>query len=177
MIYLLGVDHKIQHDGPLGPKPERTEAFVDAVTEMIKNLSIEVVVEEYNEDAKREDQITLSVLEKVARAMGVKHVFCEPSLEERKANGILKEGQIIKKHGFDELRGLTNEQKAIVEKEVREQFAKREALWYSAIEEDIGPNMLCVIGASHVPTFGSLLRKRGQESEVLSENWCVENFT
>lgn len=177
MIYLLGVDHRIQHDGPLGPRPEHTEAFINAVTKMIDELDIEILMEEYNEDAKRWDQVTQSVIEKIAYAKELEHIFCEPSLEERKANGILTETQIFKKLGFDNLTDLNVEQKALVDEEQIKHYAVREVLWYDTIKDDIESNMLCVIGASHISTFGNLLKKKGNDHKVLSENWCLENLS
>lgn len=177
MIYLLGVDHKIQHDGPLGPQPEHTEMFVDAVSNIIEDLSIEVIVEEFNEDAKRLNEVTKGVVEKIAAVKNIRLIYCEPSKEERERNGILTEPQIFKKLGFDILADLTTEQRDAVDEKILKQFEIREALWYDTAKDVMGSTVLCIIGARHVPTFGKLLREKGHEYAVISENWCLENFT
>jgi len=177
MIYLLGITHRIQYDGMLGPEQKYIDVFTEAVGHMLEDLSIEVVVEEANDDSKKWNRVELTVVERIARAKKIKFIFCEPSLEERKANGILTQPQIIEAHGFSPFGDLSDEEKKIVDQEEIKFFPIREALWFDTIKDDVGSNILCVIGAGHIKSFRTLLEKKGCEVQVIAENWCHENLT
>jgi hypothetical protein len=85
MIYLIGVRHDIQFD----PAPHRAkivrdkrESFKTHVLEVIENLGISILAEEFNEDAKKLWRVSETTLEQVAKTKGIEHRFCMPGREE-----------------------------------------------------------------------------------------------
>lgn len=125
LLYLIGGNHAVQFkpartqmfpSGETEAVRQKREAFKAHVTEMIDKLGIEVLAEEFSEEAKRESEAREflkafmektapeqqfnwetaraqfnweTVLEQLRKAKGIdEHRFCDPDSEERKALGI-----------------------------------------------------------------------------------------
>jgi hypothetical protein len=154
LLYLIGGNHAVQFKSVLAQmfdESERVwkkrEAFKAHVAEMIDKLDIEILAEEFSEEAKRqsgagsfgETALEFSwetVLQQFCKAKGIEHRFCDPDSEERKALGI---------EDPDSKRGR----------------AQRERVWLSRIAGCKHRRVLFVCGDTHYDAFAQLLASNG----------------
>lgn len=146
MVYLLGVDHQVQHNG-LAMTPERENATRDFCMFLelkIKNLNISMFAEEFNEDALRISRASVAIVRDVAARLGLKHLYCDPTRQERK-----------------EL-GSSND------------LDRREQFWLSRLEPHLnGETILFVCGADHLESFQKKLLDNGVKAEILPEQYGI----
>jgi hypothetical protein len=155
MLYLIGVDHSVQHDGRAAYQdPEFTRLRVEFPTFLDKaarETGAKVIAEESNSDVLKKFAATKSIPYAVASEIGVRHLFCEPCVVERKQLGII---------------GIKNPA----------DFRKREASWMEklmVIEEGL---VLFVLGADHVGSFSELAKNSGFSVSVIEEYYGREYF-
>lgn len=74
MIYLIGVDHIVQHDR----SHKETKRFIPYLEDKIISLGIKFVGEEWNEDAEMIGIFKTTTVQDIARDYKVKHEFCDP---------------------------------------------------------------------------------------------------
>jgi hypothetical protein len=87
MIYLIGIDHLLQYNGPV--PSELLEEFKEYLVAMIKKLNITLIAEEFNEEFLCDVfNATEGTAEKAAEASGISHLYCDPDASEREALGI-----------------------------------------------------------------------------------------
>ena len=93
MVYLIGVNHLVQHDAPsVKIVREKRATFKAHVLEVIKKLDISVFAEEFNEEAKKNQGVSRTTLEQFGKTEGIEYRFSDPTSIERKEKQI--EGQI-----------------------------------------------------------------------------------
>ena len=165
LLYLIGVNHAMQFKsvaaqmgGESTRVSQKREAFKMHVAEMIDKLGIEILAEEFNdegkglpdqrgEEAAREEVAAVlgtapgrlsrkTVLEQLRKAKGIKHRFCDPDSEQRKAFGI-----------DDPHSGRGR--------------AQRERVWLSRIADCKDRRVLFVCGDNHYDAFAQLLASNG----------------
>src|SRR5262245_9760617 len=117
LLYLIGVNHAVQFKSALAQMfgesesvRNKREAFKAHVAETIDKLGIEILAEEFNQEAKRQPDARQeeasrekaaaelgtapkplnweTVLEQFSKAEGIKHRFCDPDTKEREALGL-----------------------------------------------------------------------------------------
>ena len=84
LLYLVGVDHQVQHDGPT-MIPEREQAissFCQFLETKAKELRISMLAEELNEDALEMSRASRSTVQEVAKRIGLRHLFCDPTFRD-----------------------------------------------------------------------------------------------
>ena len=146
MVYLLGVDHQVQHSGlPMTPERDKaTRDFCTFLKSMVKDLNISMLVEEFNEDALRMNNVSISIVKNVAEGVELKHLYCDPTRQERKALGIDND------------------------------LDRREQFWLSRLEPHLNyERILLVCGASHLESFQRRLLDKGVKAEVLPAQFGV----
>ncbi len=80
MIFLIGVDHQIQHNVWDGNKAGR-EDLINYLINQSKLLKITLIAEEFSEQALGSGtQITA---QEAAKILGIEHRLCDPDLKER----------------------------------------------------------------------------------------------
>ena len=145
LLYLIGVNHAVQFKDAQTQmlpawEPESVrktrEAFKAHVAEMIDTLDIEILAEEFSEEAKTRWRVSESVLERLAKTKGIEHRFCDPDTKEREALGIEDPDS---KHGR----------------------AQREQVWLSRIADCKLRRVLFVCGDEHYADFAQLLESNG----------------
>jgi hypothetical protein len=156
LLYLIGGNHAVQFKSVLTQmfgESERVwkkrEAFKAHVAEMIDKLDIEILAEEFSEEAKRQSDVREkfgesalqqfswdTVLEQFHKTKGIEHRFCDPDSEEREALGIEEP---------DSERGR----------------AQREQVWLSRIADCQHRRVLFVCGDTHYDSFAQLLATNG----------------
>ena len=141
MIYLVGVDHRIQHEGYLDSRKKvALRKFRAYLKNIVCERGIRVIAEEFSEDALSRNHTEVSSARKVAQALGIEHRFCDPTRQERKVRKIMTDRQ-------------------------------REREWLNRLQEFSQRNVLFLCGSLHLQTFQKLLRKRGFEVGILSDKW------
>lgn len=81
MIYLLGIDHQVQHQ----KQTEISMDFAYYLSKKIMELDIRFIGEEWFEDLLKENAIATTVTQDVAHQYNIKHRFCDPNRNERRS--------------------------------------------------------------------------------------------
>jgi hypothetical protein len=146
MIYLIGVDHQVQHDGPtlISEREKAIAEFSIFLKSKAKALNITMLAEELNEDSLKGSRASESTVREIAKQLGLKHLFCDPTRAQRKELGINKDIDL------------------------------RENYWLSGLEDyRTEKNILFVCGAGHLETFGQKLIKAGYQVDILPEKFGI----
>lgn len=141
MIYLIGVDHVIQHDGCLWPaKVAAIKEFSQYLETMIAEKKISIIAEEFSHDALSMSCATISTAHAVANLVGAVHKFCDPDKREREDHNITTKDQ-------------------------------REEFWLQGLVGLFNKNILFLCGDCHLETFQEKLHGHGVPAEILSRGW------
>ena len=145
-IYMVGVDHQVQHNGPT-MIPEREKAISDFyhfLEATAKELRISLMAEEFNEDALEISLATKSTVQQIAKRLGLKHKYCDPTRNTRTQLGI---------HNDRDL---------------------REEYWLSCLNDAVeAERILFVCGADHLDTFSQKLTHKGLPVIILPEQFGI----
>jgi hypothetical protein len=140
-IYLVGVDHIIQHDGFLWPaKLAAIEEFSRYLEKEVATREVSLIAEEFSLDALAKSCATTSTATAVADRHGAKHLFCDPGRNERKEHQITNGDQ-------------------------------REEFWLQRLSGYLGENILLLCGESHLETLKERIHGKGTPAEILSRGW------
>lgn len=146
MIYLIGVDHQVQHDGPtmIADRKKAIDEFSIFLQSKATMLRVTVFAEELNEDSLKGSRASKSIVREIAKQLGLKHLFCDPTRAQRKELGI------------------------------DEDIDLRENYWLSRLEDyRAEKNILFVCGSGHLETFRKKLSEKGYEVKVLPEQFGI----
>lgn len=102
-----------------------------------------LLAEEFNEDALKISRASESTVRGIAKQLGIRHLFCDPTSAQRKELGIGKDIDL------------------------------RENYWLACLNEHRTENILFVCGAGHLETFGNKLIQDGYQVQVLSEQFGI----
>jgi len=145
-IYLVGVDHQVQHNGPT-MIPEREKAisdFCDFLEAKSKELRISVMAEEFNEDALELSRASKSTVQQIAERLGLKHLYCDPTKNKRIQLGIQNDRDL------------------------------REEYWLSCLNDYVkAERILFVCGLEHLDTFHQKLTLKGLPAMKLLETFGI----
>ncbi len=141
LIYLIGVNHVIQHWGHLDSAKEVALCeFQSYLEKIVHERHIEVIAEEFSESALNLSNTETSSARNVAQALGIEHRFCDPTREERTVLNIKDDNQ-------------------------------REWGWLNRLQDLSRTNVLFICGSSHLQSFRQLLIENGFEVRILSDKW------
>jgi len=144
MVFLIGVDHIIQHDGFLWPaKAQAIEHFSEFLTKKVQDLSIAFLAEEFSEEALEKSSASTSTVGAVASELGVEYRLCDPMSRQRKEQGISDDD-------------------------------RREEFWLQSLKDALNRNILFICGESHLATFRQKLLSQGVPAEIVSKGWGRE---
>ncbi len=161
MVYLIGVNHDLQHyaRNTCSIKEDvirqlRFE-FAYYLKEVIGSYNIKYLAEEFHEDKLKELDITETIGKAVANILEIHHIYCEPNQRTRRELGIDKVGQ-------------------------NKDFPIREQYWLNTLKSEIETygdgDILFICGANHVKSFQLLLKHNSFDCTVLSEYFKEECF-
>ena len=157
MLYLIGVDHSVQHDGRPGYCGSEFErlgdefpAFLDRVS---REKGVTAIAEELSEDVLKKFGATKSVAYTVASQMNIKHMFCDPLEAEREQLDITKD----------------------LEKEIHSE--KREEFWLKKLKKLKGEKIIFILGAMHFHKFPDRAKNAGFSIDVVDEFYGKEFFS
>ena len=80
MIYLIGVDHIVQHINKeaSAEKARLVAEFTHHLKEAAKSLRVVLLAEEFSTEALAKNSATSSTAQKVSRELKIQHRFCDP---------------------------------------------------------------------------------------------------
>lgn len=162
---MIGTSHEYQVVRRAVSHPER-EQFRTLLTSIAIEKVVQVIAEEMSIDALNVCRADESVGQQVADALQIAHSHCDPSIDERKALGVVDDDD-IRMSGF-----LNDRKPEEVEAAVNDSFAIRERCWLEhLLELDKWP-VLFVCGANHAERFRERLESSGINAEVLFMKWA-----
>lgn len=85
MIYLLGVNHQVQHER----NAQLSMVFDFYLSKKVEELNITFIAEEWSEDSSRISSVKTTVPQDIAKRYKIKHMYCDPRKDERKEIGWL----------------------------------------------------------------------------------------
>lgn len=144
MIYLIGVDHIVQHINKeaSAEKARLVDEFTHHLKESAKSLRVVLLAEEFSTEALAKSSATSSTAQKVSRELKIQHRFCDPNLQERHRLCIGKDN-----------------------------FHQRELYWLDCIRDKRNEDIIFICGNDHLESFTSILRQEGFQSKVHSKEW------
>lgn len=172
MIYLIGVDHKIQHNGIGCADLSLRNKFSAFLKDKIQEYGITLLAEEFNEDCLKNLK-DIATIKNVAEELKIEHRFCELSENERKVRKILSPSEIYSEklniHSYSGLKpNLNKEQGEIFDKEMEKSFLQRETEWFCKISDCLNTkNILFICGSDHLESFLLLLNSRQCKVKIL----------
>lgn len=83
MIYLLGIDHQVQHQ----KNTQISMVFAFYLSKKVKELNVKFIGEEWFADLLKENGVTTTVSQDIASKYNIEHRFCDPDRNERKEIG------------------------------------------------------------------------------------------
>ncbi len=146
MIYLLGVDHQIQHDGGsmvLGRR-QAIYAFSNFIEAKAKELRITLFAEELSEDVLEMWRARKATVRSIAIHLGLRHLYCDPTRHQRRELGIHKDRDL------------------------------REEYWLTCLNDYLYTEIiLFVCGADHLDTFHDKLTRKQLQVLILPERFGI----
>lgn len=164
-IALIGTSHKYQKEDKDCSKQD-VQAFKDFLEKACRVYNIRTVAEEMSEQALEEAHRNNSIPQQAAKALSLKHLFCDPDGERRALLGIEYETAIVEVF-FD--RVSCDEAK----RRKCESRTKRELYWLERLQtvpESEWP-VLFICGADHVKSFKGILEDNGFSVETIADDW------
>jgi hypothetical protein len=147
VIYVIGVDHRLQHNGQVVPpragvRPLRAE-FRRYLADVVARHSISVIAEELSYDLLGLLGASESTAKSIAEALKIRHEFCDLDRAARSSLGI----------GYPS----------------REEHSQvRERFWYERILPYLDRKVIFICGAKHVASFERLANRKGSRTTVLT---------
>ncbi len=175
MIYLVGVDHRIQHDGIESANLNQRKKFIDYLVSTFKELNISIVAEEFNEDSLEYSYAKNSTAKLAVQKNDIKHIYCDPNIKERKEIKIPSEDKICKDLGIKFIRNNSEDEARIIQ-EKRKYYIIRENFWLDKLSDSLHKEILIIIGTDHIKSFKKLLNSKNIPCTILNNNWCFENL-
>ncbi|MFA4930941.1 MAG: hypothetical protein WC570_03710 [Patescibacteria group bacterium] len=171
IIYLLGIHHLVQWNNTL----KITEEFIDFLTTKIGSLHVDLIAEEFSEEAKSRNNINQTTTEKVAEVLNIKHLLCDPSIVEREAIGYLTSQELREKFGSKSSFEGTDE--FIKRKKFEKEFMWpiREKYWLDKIKNKSFKNIIFVCGCEHLESFKFMLEQNNYSVLILEKQFLYES--
>lgn len=154
MLYVLGLKHYFQNTFH--------KDFNKYVRNIIKKYNISYLAEEYSTEAAiRFTEDGESQLLKLSYDLKLKHLYCDPTNEEREKLGIPTEDQTIAKLGLKGKKGITTGEDSLISEEQHKYWYIREEEWLTRMRDAdfLEGNTLFLVGYDHRLNFSKLLRK------------------
>jgi hypothetical protein len=168
MIYVIGVGHydeQFPHSHNVREKVERLQEFVPR---FCKEKGIQLIAEEWCDDARRYQSIKTTYSEDIASDLGIEYLPCDPNIAERAKLQMKSREQIAQDLGivFAFIQpGSKDEQRVNETDAAKEADAKRERYWLERIlaRDGANKNTLLVCGHEHADSLVALAKSKGYE--------------
>ncbi len=184
MVYIIGVDHLVQYNGPV-PEEIRS-AFRSFLVTTCRELGIRVLAEEFSEEALREVyRASADTAQEAARALGIEHRYCDPESEQLAALGIpffadLREEARIRLNApvsyiLDS--SMRKQVIACASEMARAYWPVREQYWLDRLADVLDLDILFICGHDHAGRFRELLVTRGHRCRIVCRFWEESVFS
>lgn len=155
VIFLVGVDHSVQHDGRVAYEGKEFQQLRDGFPQYLADITFKnfanAIAEESNQEVLNKFNATDSVAREVASSLNLRHLFCEASIEERERMGIKSTAD-------------------------PKDYELRETCWIKKMELVKENPILFVVGASHIESFANLARSRNHQIFVIDPYYGKDYF-
>ena len=166
MIHIIGTDHYFQVSTTVkrrGAAKQEMAKFQRYLSTAAKRLGAAMIAEEASAEwVKDHGPGAISVAQRVAAQMRIRHRYCDPDRGERRTCGLKVGGEL-----WDQANAISMETRRDVvvvwREEVRKGFQAREDFWLGRLKVR-GLDKVAVIfvcGADHVDTFKATLGANG----------------
>ena len=176
MIFIIGTDHYFQ----VSTTPKRDGAgkldlirFQRYLSASAKRMGAKMIAEEASvEWVNDQGPDAWSIAQRVAEQISIRHRFCDPDTDERRALGLKSGGELWDKANAIAMRS-GRDIVAVWREEVRNSFPAREDFWLSRLKVRGFKKMviLFVCGADHVDTFKATLAANGVQASIYCRDW------
>jgi len=160
IIALIGTSHKYQRPG----HPAESE-FRSLINQVCASLKVQAIAEEMSLEALAQQHATQSICEKIAKAAGLPHRYCDPDNEQRRDLNIRDE-QNIQDEGFN-----CNWNPERIEEEVAASHAIRERHWLTLLLQLDRWPVLFVCGDNHIDSFCQMLKNNNLHVDAKARDW------
>lgn len=168
-IYIIGVNHAVQWDHAL----PATVDYMQYLEKQIKRFNIDLVAEEFSEEALRwanadhttSNQVSIKLLNKSS-------VLCDPDDRIREIVGYPTQAELEKKFGTRSVVNGTDEYKKRREYE-KDFFPIREKYWLDQLKnlKHGFRKVIFICGSEHLTGFRALLEKNGYSVIILDKKF------
>ena len=149
MVYLIGIDHTLQHDRLGSPGKHRAiDEFLKYVELKAQQLEVTTIGEEWSEEANKNNKVECSTVQNLACKLGLEHILCDPTSKERLKNNIEKKDS-----------------------------NRREEFWLTRLKGVLHEKILFICGDQHLKSFKQKLEHRNISVEIISSGWRDSPFT
>jgi hypothetical protein len=176
MIHIIGIDryYQVLTDAKRhGAAKQEIARFQRYLSAAVKRLGAGMIAEQASQEwVEGHGPGAMPVASRAAALNNIKHRYCDPDPEDRRACGLKTEGEL-----WDIANGIAMRTgRDIVEvwrEEIRENFEAWEAIWLSRLKIR-GISKMAVIfvcGADHADTFKAALEANGFEARIHCRDW------
>ncbi|HRS75596.1 MAG TPA: hypothetical protein P5203_00040 [Spirochaetota bacterium] len=184
MVYIVGIDHLVQYNGPV-PEEIRSE-FRSYLVVTCRELEIRVLAEEFSEEALYDVyQASADTAQEAARVLDIEHRYCDPGSQQLAELGIpcfgdLREQARIALNApaaYILDYGLRKKVIARASEMARAYWRIREQYWLDRIRDILDLNVLFICGHDHAVRFRDLLVERGHRCALVNRFWKEDVFS
>ena len=174
MIYLIGVEHKVQSVSVGGEETADQIKYRLYLEQAIEEYKPTVVAEEYSEDALSRSAYLRGIPQefftrKIATPKGVKHLPCDSDLRTKCSMGYQgSDGWRMQIPRLEKCDSSSDHEPLPDALEVTKDFPPRENYWLEQLKDILQEEIIFVCGDYHVDTFGSRLKNNGIKSRVVA---------
>ncbi|MCU0822392.1 MAG: hypothetical protein MUC95_07965 [Spirochaetes bacterium] len=183
MVYIIGVDHLIQYDGPV-PEKLRME-FEQYLVDTVRKYDITLIAEEFSIESLTDVYGAKECpARNAAEGCGIGHRFCDPEEKERLELGIpyyfdVKES-VKEKYNIREKLIIDNDLRKRIEDEtgniVKSFWNIRERFWINKLADKLNENIIFICGHEHSGRLSYLLENMGIPNLILDPFWRSDIF-
>lgn len=191
MVYIIGVNHEIQHS-PIGANQELRLEFSKFIKDIIAKYNIVLCAEEFNEEALGFSHESESLLQRIALECDIEHRFCDPNSDERRKLGIpvladkKREIKMALNLPIDCSLDIEKIRNTPISQQIKDKLKEfeeyceankdrlwriREEYWLDRIRDNIQEQILFICGHDHVQRFFDLINGNGFQAEIIHEFW------
>lgn len=164
MIYIHGINHNSQHRGPYHHKGN-ADAFEAAVRHYCTSRMIDIIAEEYSVEVCQKDSVEESLCCAISRELGLVHLYCDPTSEERSAIGVPTPEELRQMVRVERgCKYIIGDDSRYHDQRVAEFHPQREEFWRARLAPFKDMNIFFACGSAHVESFARLLKNAGWET-------------
>jgi hypothetical protein len=164
MIFIIGIKHDLHQTGPFGDKQPLAD-FEELLGKVTKEEKIQLIAEEFSQDAARFWNIEKTPTQTFAEKLGVDYIHVDPGIKERKTLGIKSREETASELGID-IFNLAPGDLDKINANSKSYDHLREEEWLRRLTPHAGRQVVFVCGFEHTQSFFNLLIAKGYKATV-----------